>query len=301
MKYLNILLFCSISLSSFGQGFHELISEGDKMYDQGAYLQSAQLYDAAFELDEGSATQYYNAACSWALSGDTIHSIKYLALAAEKGWTNVDHLQSDSDLNSLHDVLGWDGVVDMVQSNLDEYEKDFNKPLKAQLEAIYVRDQTLRQLYREAEEKFGAESDEMDYFWGLMSQQDNLNELEVESIIETHGWVGRSEVGGKANMTLWLVIQHAPLETQEKYLPLLKESVMDGESSGNHLALLQDRILMRQGKAQIYGSQIVSDPETGGQKVYEVEDPEKINERRAEVGLGPIEDYTRRFGIEWNE
>ncbi|MBI9035806.1 MAG: hypothetical protein JEZ03_15195 [Bacteroidales bacterium] len=189
--------------------------------------------------------------------------------------------------------------MDKVQANLDEYEKDFDKPLKEQLEQIYVRDQMLRQLYRDAEEKFGKESDEMKYFWQLVSEQDSLNEIGVIKIIEEKGWVGRSLVGGQANMTLWLVIQHAPLETQEKYLPLLKKSVLEGESSESHLALLEDRIQMRNGKPQTYGSQITTDKETGEQVVYEIWEPEYVNQRRKEVGLGPIEDYVKRWGIEW--
>jgi hypothetical protein len=171
--------------------------------------------------------------------------------------------------------------------------------LKEQLEQIYVRDQMLRQLYRDAEEKFGKESDEMKYFWQLVSEQDSLNEIEVIKIIKEKGWVGKSLVGGQANMTLWLVIQHAPLETQEKYLPLLKKSVLEGESSGSHLALLEDRIQMRNDKPQTYGSQITTDKETGKQVVYQIWEPEYVNQRRKEVGLGPIEDYVKRWGINW--
>ena len=43
----------------------------------------------------------------------------------------------------------------------------------------------------------------MKYFWELVSEQDSLNEIEVIKIIEEKGWVGRSLVGGQANMTLW--------------------------------------------------------------------------------------------------
>ena len=133
----------------------------------------------------------------------------------------------------------------------------------------------------------------------MVTEQDSLNEIEVIKIIEEKGWVGKSLVGGQANMTLWLVIQHAPLETQEKYLPLLKESVLKGESQGSHLALLEDRIQMRNGKPQTYGSQITTDEKTGKQVVYEIWEPEYVNQRRKEVGLGSIEDYVKKWGIEW--
>ena len=186
-----------------------------------------------------------------------------------------------------------------MQANLDEYERDFDKPLKEQLETIYIRDQTLRQLYGEAVAKFGRDSDEMNYFMEVMAEQDRINKKEVVDILDTHGWVGMSKVGGKANMALWLVVQHAPLDVQETYLPLLQESVAERESSGRHLAMLEDRILMRRGSPQVYGSQIVTDEETGKQVMFEIKDPEYVNQRRKAIGLGPIEEYAKQMGVEW--
>jgi len=154
-------------------------------------------------------------------------------------------------------------------------------------------------LYGEAENKFGRDSDEMHYFWQLVSEQDSLNELEVMKILDSRAWVGTDVVGGQANTSLWLVVQHAPLDIQEKYLPLLRESVLAGQSQGSHLALLEDRIRMRKGLPQTYGSQIIRDEKTGEQIVYEIQEPEYVNQRRKEVGLGPIEDYVKRWGIEW--
>jgi hypothetical protein len=291
-------LLCSFVLS--GQSFQELISEGDIAYDLKQYSTSADAYEKAFKLHEATASQYYNAACSFALMGDKIKAIKYLDFAADKGWRNISHIKRDADLNSLHDLVEWTSILERITVNLEDYEKNLDKPLKEKLEKIYVQDQTLRQLYKEAEDKFGRDSEEMSYFWGLINAEDKKNEAEVCAIIDSVGWAGKTLVGGKANAALWLVIQHAPLETQEKYLPLLKESVLQGESRGSDLALLQDRIQMRNGLPQIYGSQIITDEETGEEKVYEIKDPEYVNQRRAEVGLGTIEEYVSIWGIEWN-
>jgi len=184
--------------------------------------------------------------------------------------------------------------------NKKEYEKDFDIPLKEKLDEIFLKDQTLRGLYSSVEEKYGNGSDEMKYFFGLISREDKENKAEVIKMIDERGWVGISLVGEKANNTLWLVIQHAGLDIQKKYLPLLKKSVEIGESIGNQLALLEDRILMREGKPQIYGSQITQNMKTGKMEVYKVEEPEYVNKRRKEVGLGPIEDYIGHWGLEWN-
>lgn len=299
MKPIFFLAAICFAATLHAQSAASFIQTGDSLYEQAAYEASAKAYKQAFAISEASATDYYNAACSAALSGKHKQAFSWLEKSAEKGWRNLAHLNRDSDLSSLHDLKAWSDIQALVQANLDEYEKNLDKPLKAQLEQIYVRDQTLRQLYRDAEDKFGRESEEMKYFWALVAEEDSLNELEVIEILEEKGWVGRSVVGGKANMTVWLVIQHAPLETQEKYLPMLRESVKQGESQGSHLALLEDRIQMRNGKPQIYGSQITRDETSDKQIVYPVLEPEYVNQRRAEVGLGPIEEYVKRWDIEW--
>ena len=55
--------------------------------------------------------------------------------------------------------------------------------------------------------------------------------------------------------------------------------------------MLQDRILMRQGKKQIYGSQVVF-TKNGVQEFYSIEDEKN-------VGLHPIEEYAKYFGIDY--
>lgn len=299
MKNLILLVLTIFAFQLSAQTYQELIGKANSRYKEEAYQASAEQFDAAFKLQEGSASDYYNAACSWALADNEEQAIIYIAKSTEKGWKNIKWMQQDKDLKSLHSHADWKEIVANAQVNLDEYEKDLDKPLKKQLEEIYMKDQMLRRMIGDVQEQYGRESDEMKYFWTLISMQDSINEAQVIEIIEKRGWVGKSLVGGQANSSLWLVIQHAPIATQEKYLPLLKESVKKRESRGSHLALLEDRILMRNGKPQTYGSQITIDKETDQQIVYEIRDPEYVNQRRAEVGLGPIEEYVKRWDIEW--
>jgi hypothetical protein len=154
--------------------------------------------------------------------------------------------------------------------------------LKQQLKTIYDRDQKTRT---------GADSAEFVNFI------DSTNLVYVEDIIAQYGWPGISFVGKEGNRAVFLVIQHADLETQLKYISLLRESVQKNESNAFDLAMMEDRILMRQNKKQIYGSQVVSDDETGGWKFYPIEDEINVNERRKSVGLMPIEEYAKLFGI----
>jgi len=168
--------------------------------------------------------------------------------------------------------------------------------LKRQLESIRIKDQALRMLLPDVETKFGEDSPELAYFWTLVLQQDSINENEVIQIIDNYGWLGANRVGEMANRAMWLVIQHAPIKTQEKYLPLLKESVEKEESPGWHLALLEDRILMRNGEKQVYGSQATYNAGTGKMHIYPIADVSAVNERRQKLGLQSIEEYAKQFG-----
>jgi len=56
---------------------------------------------------------------------------------------------------------------------------------------------------------------------------------------------------------------------------------------------MKDRILMDEGKPQLYGSQIKNG------KLYTLDSPKTVNERRKEMGLQPIEDYLKSFGVEY--
>ena len=97
------------------------------------------------------------------------------------------------------------------------------------------------------------------------------------------------------------MIQHAELEIQEKYLPLLKKSVEIEESEVWHLAFLDDRILMRKNKNQTYGSQAFWDKSINKMKIYPIDDLKNVNQRRELIGLEPIEEYAKMNGYVFDQ
>jgi hypothetical protein len=107
-------------------------------------------------------------------------------------------------------------------------------------------------------------------------------------------------IGYQGNSTLFLVIQHSDIKTQEKYLPMMKDAVKKGNADSGSLALLEDRIALRKGEKQIYGSQIGRNPETGEFYILPLTDPENVDLRRKEVGLGTIQEYVAFWKITWN-
>jgi hypothetical protein len=73
----------------------------------------------------------------------------------------------------------------------------------------------------------------------------------------------------------------------------MTEAVKDGEATPVELAYLTDRVLLAEGQPQEYGTQM-----SGGQDGWaprNLRDPDRVDERRAAVGLGPVSEYVARI------
>ena len=81
---------------------------------------------------------------------------------------------------------------------------------------------------------------------------------------------------------------------------MMRAAVKEGNAKASDLAYLEDRVLLRQGKKQIYGSQIYYDGETGAFFVQPLEDPDHVDARRASVGLEPLADYLEYWDMKWD-
>lgn len=173
-----------------------------------------------------------------------------------------------------------------------------NEELRIELEQMRESDQQHRKLMLESVQKCGRESDEFRQLTAKQAEIDKRNVSRLVEIIERYGWPGRSQVGELGAQGAFLVLQHASLELQEKYLPLLRKGKEAGEVRGQSLALLEDRILMRQGKKQSYGSQLTTNSD-GNSELWPIEDEVNVDKRRAEMGLGTLAEYLSRFGLEY--
>lgn len=308
MKRITLLTILSLSVSVLSHGqdpekYKELIDEAWSFYQSEDFYESGQKYSEAFVArgGKGLVTDRYNAACSWALANETDSAFIQLFRIAEKGnYTNLSHIKSDSDLDALHEDERWDEVIAIVKSNKEKAEANFDKPLVAILDTIYQEDQKYRQQIDEIEEKYGWESEEMKAHWKIINEKDSINLIRVKKILDERGWLGADVIGSQGNTTLFLVIQHADLETQEKYLPMMRDAVEKGNASSGSLALLEDRVALRKGDKQIYGSQIGRDQDTGEYYVLPLMDPDQVDERRAEVGLGTIQSYISNWDMTWD-
>lgn len=285
------------------QTYDSLVKLAFGLYEIKEFKASAEKFAGAFVLlgEKSHPDDRYNAACSWALAEELNAAFEQLFYISKSGYySNLEHIISDSDLNSLHQDKRWKKVIEQVTKNKEKEEVNYDRPLKALLDSIYDEDQGTRVQMGEIQEKYGWDSPQMDSLWKIAGLKDSLNLLEITRILDTRGWLGASVVGKKGNSTLFLVIQHSDQKTQEKYLPMMRNAVAKGNAMASSLALLEDRVALGQGKKQVYGSQIGFFQASGENYVLPLEDPDNVDKRRAEVGLNKLEEYVSYWGMTWN-
>ncbi|CAM3794605.1 hypothetical protein DESA109040_21650 [Deinococcus saxicola] len=109
----------------------------------------------------------------------------------------------------------------------------------------------------------------------------------LRKIVAAYGWPSRSLVGEDGATAAWLLAQHSPdLGFQREVLALLNAAQ---ETDPRHAAYLHDRVRVREGRPQRYGTQLGPDAQP-----FELEVGD-VDERRAAVGLGPLAKYLAQF------
>lgn len=161
------------------------------------------------------------------------------------------------------------------------------------LRSVREKDQTVRQKMQPL--LFSGNPDSMRVAALQMAKVDQENQTVVFGLLDKSGWP--EGLSDEANSAIFLVIDHADLAAKEKYYPLVKEKADAGVISKSDAATLQDRILMNKGKKQIYGTQTATVTENGKSVCYlwPVEEPERLDALRKEVGLPPLADYIALF------
>ncbi|MCW1735061.1 tetratricopeptide repeat protein [Anaerorudis cellulosivorans] len=293
-----ILTVCIFPCLVMAQDYDTYIHKADSCYWVKNYKMAEEYFKLAFTINQEK--HLYNAACTASLANDPDTAFRWLNLAVDKGFTNMEQIKRDPDLNNLHKDERWEALLEKVQKKLDILEANYDKSLQKELIQIFYDDQNIRHQFIEAEKQYGFKSSVADSLAQIMIKIDSINLQKIENILDKKGWVGKDLVGEQASMTIFLVIQHSDLETQKKYLPMMREAVKKGNANAANLALLEDRIAIWEGRKQIYGSQLYYDEKKGKYFVSPIEDPDNVDKRRAEVGLGPISEYVKNWGIEWN-
>lgn len=96
--------------------------------------------------------------------------------------------------------------------------------------------------------------------WNLrlkIKKIDMRNTEAAKAIVRKMGWPTFDMIGKRASHAFWLIVQHSDLERrfQAKCLKLLEAAVAKKQAHAKDFALLTDRVLVAQGKKQLFGTQ----------------------------------------------
>ena len=193
-----------------------------------------------------------------------------------------------------------------------------NLALKQELDSMYVLDQKYRHLMFQASKPATADSltrvlgvsrdDLPGVLWRLQNEVDQSNLVRAEEIIQKHGYPGKSLVGSPTNQAVWYIIQHSGENSGKikQYFPLMQKASQKGELESTLVAMMEDRLLMHEGKEQIYGTQgrceqvpqLADGAKTQDCFIWPIKDPANVNKRRKEVGFdSTVEENAKRLGI----
>ncbi len=125
---------------------------------------------------------------------------------------------------------------------------------------------------------------------------DRVHAARLREIVSRRGWPSRAEVGRDGAQAVFLVVQHASHDSdlQRRYLEHLTSTFRENDrATGEAIALLTDRMRVTEGKPQLYGTQVTVQ---GREVVVDpMEDPAGVDQRRAKLGLPPLEEYLKRL------
>ena len=273
--------------------YNAFIRQADSLYMAGNYGEASISFDNAFKGKKFIQENHlYNGACVAALAGNADKAFARLNMRMKrnKDWYVDDPLR-DNDLKALHEDARWEKYVAEMSARKERIEKDYDKPLREQLKSMVREDQAVRYEYINAWQT--GNSSAADSLLKRMQYVDSVNIRQVTDILDSRGWVGR-DVVGDACEAIWVIIQHAGLEAQGKYLPLFREAVSRGELHASAVAMMEDRVAVFEGRPQKYGSQLQRG-EDGIYTSFELLDAEKVDEWRAEVGMASLAEYLKEM------
>jgi hypothetical protein len=263
------LCLLSFALPAGAETAKELFDQGAAAYGNSDWPRCAELFakaGVAFTSDSQAARSYFAAAACSAAAGQKEAAFGYLDKAAAKGHRDVDRATGNPQVQVLHDDPRWKAFLAGVEARAAEHAKNSN----AELAKIYQEDQGDRQV------------DKID--WSVVGKRDAERQARVTQILAEGGAKTADDYYHAA-----MVYQHG--DTEEEIARAHELSLKAVELDPNHpvarwlAAASRDRLLMRQGKPQLYATQYTK--VDGKWVLYQV-DPSVTDEERAKWDCPPL-------------
>jgi hypothetical protein len=175
------------------------------------------------------------------------------------------------------------------------WAQNLQKPALAKLiDSLYVIDQQVQTDIMEAN-KNGASPEKMQELFAFQFETFKKHIPIVKKIVAENGYPTIELVGKESSNHFFLLVQHADadLEFQGQMLKFIKEEVKKSNVQGSNFAYLTDRVLLGQGKSQLFGSQLEYNQQ-GNALARNLAKPKTVNKRRSKYGMESLEAYLQK-------
>jgi hypothetical protein len=125
--------------------------------------------------------------------------------------------------------------------------------------------------------------------WKSVADSDKIL---LKTLFKENGFLGYNEVGEESSHNFLQMVQRMDADStfQQEVLADMKKHLAKINASPIEFAYLTDRVNLNQGKPQVYGTQLKINEKGTSYEPKMVIDPKNLNNRRAEIGLGTIEE-----------
>ena len=280
MKYYKIVQLTILSLIACTFNVSAQKKEGD-IERKAGNCQKAITYYLNEDLSSSIALSL---AMCYNMTEQTDSAFYYLNLFIEREKENlpVSTLENFKEFENLKKHSEWKKLKEKCIRYQGSYEAELNIPLR---DSIFE----MRRIDNSYQEKYDSiiltnDSVSIQSFKKEWEAAVKENDLKLTKIIDHYGWPTREFVGDIASSEVFFIVQHSSdPELQKKCLILLKQVAGKNFINLPQIAYLEDRILVRTGQKQLYGTQYKKG------KLYPVEDPENLNKRRTKMGLASVQ------------
>lgn len=167
------------------------------------------------------------------------------------------------------------------------------------LAEVWHKDQHVRLQMQELTKAVSIDG-KTEFIDSLITLSESVERIDKENIAVIDSLLQQGlpkDLSKESYKTIWIVIDHASLEKQEQYLPVIEKMSLEGLIEIDNYAILFDRIAMKQNIPQRYGSQSIQfgSPDNMYLYIWPVENAETLDSLRATVGMGPILEYLEQL------
>lgn len=287
MKQIIITLILLVDCANFiAQAQNtSLLYEADKAYQSSDFTKAYTLFAT---LDSIESISYYFDLWMYYISAEkTKDSVKAETLlyriVQSNGIKRDDFNQKFFEDIGLRERSYWPTLDSLIQ--LAENRRC--KPFMDSLDIMVKTDQDIRQKLHEQ-----GGSDDISKQMRII---DSTNTAKLQALVAQYGFPSWKLVGRLGTRYAWLIAQHSQ-EYLPEFLRMYRQAVIENDAEKRYLAYLEDRYLMSQGRPQIYGTQMNQKDTVLG--YYPIMDMKNLDHRRYVMELGPIADYTKRWGVD---